>query len=103
MPAPGSGKRLKVGNASGPITHQAPIKPYQALPHGLVSPGAFREEPMESKKMLKLSYGGLGLYLLISAFFYLTGDKEHGLMFLCGSAMWIIAALIWGRNVNNGD
>lgn len=56
---------------------------------------------MTAKKWLHLCYGGLALYLVLAALFFIFKDKEHGLMFLCGAIPWVIAALIWGKNVND--
>lgn len=57
---------------------------------------------MSGKQGLYFCYGMLTLYLLLAGFFYLTKDKDHGLMFLCGSIIWVIAAFIWGKNATDG-
>jgi hypothetical protein len=57
---------------------------------------------MSGKQGLYFSYGGLTLYLILAGCFFLAKDKEHGLMFLCGSIVWIISAFVWGKNANDG-
>lgn len=52
---------------------------------------------MRAASMIKFGWIMLGVYLIISIFFYLTGDKDRGLMFLAGSGLWCIMLLVWAK------
>jgi len=45
--------------------------------------------------MIRFGYVMLAAYLLITLVFWLTGDREHTLMFLAGAAAWVIGLLVW--------
>jgi hypothetical protein len=49
---------------------------------------------MSDKLMLRMCRGGAWLFFLLAVLFSVLGDREHVLMFLGGSAIWIIAVFI---------
>lgn len=45
--------------------------------------------------VIKAGYVMLAFYLAIAFVFWLTDDRIHMLMFLCGGAAWVIGLLVW--------
>jgi Na+-transporting NADH:ubiquinone oxidoreductase subunit NqrD len=45
--------------------------------------------------MIKAGYVMLAVYLTIAFVFWLQEDREHTLMFMGGSALWVIGLLVW--------
>ena len=52
-----------------------------------------------SLKMLKLSIGGLLIYLGASAWFIFSHDRFHSIVFLTGAIIWVVAVFYWAFNV----
>lgn len=50
---------------------------------------------MKASVMIRFGYVMLTAYLLIALVFWLTGDREHTLMFMAGGAAWVIGLLVW--------
>jgi hypothetical protein len=69
----------------------------------------------KASSMIKFSYFFIVFNLLIAGFYWLqyhkhianeelaADDKGHVVMFLAGSMMWVICALIWGRTRRDED
>jgi hypothetical protein len=45
--------------------------------------------------MIRAGYVMLAVYLTIAFVFWLMDDREHTLMFMGGSALWVIGLLVW--------
>ena len=45
--------------------------------------------------MIKAGYVMLAFYLAIAFVFWLVDDRIHTLMFMGGSALWVIGLLVW--------
>ena len=45
--------------------------------------------------MIKAGYVMLAFYLVIAFVFWLMDDRIHTLMFMGGSALWVIGLLVW--------
>lgn len=56
---------------------------------------------MSPSQIIKLSIGGLILYLMCGIVAIAYQDKIRALMFLGGAVLWIIGILIWSKNKND--
>ncbi len=45
--------------------------------------------------MIKTGYVMLAFYLAIAFVFWIADDRIHTLMFMGGSALWVIGLLVW--------
>jgi hypothetical protein len=52
---------------------------------------------MSAQSGIKLAIGGLIVYMMLVFTCLLFGDRQHALMFLAGSVIWVIAIFIWIR------
>lgn len=58
---------------------------------------------MNRKQFLTISIGALACYLGVAIICILVKDKEHALMFLVGSVIWIACIFIGARGLTDKD
>lgn len=52
---------------------------------------------MKAETGIKFSFIMLVVYLALAGLMMFQHDREHALMFLCGSLLWTIAIFVWSR------
>lgn len=57
----------------------------------------------QATSMVKFCYAMLAINMALALGFWVAKDREHTVMFMAGSILWIVASLIWIRNANHGD
>lgn len=58
---------------------------------------------VKSSSLVKFGVIMLVANLILAGIFWLAKDREHTLMFLVASIVWVVGIFIHARNVEHGD